>query len=495
MKLLNTVFRHVFFGGVLLATIPLAAATDTDTKEISLHDELAKQDALFFQRGFNECDMAYLDATISPDLKFYHDKSGFQDKALFMQNTQKYICSDMAHKPVRKLVADSLSTFPLYRDNILYGAIQHGRHQFYLREMGKPDQLTGAARFTSVWLKKGDDWQLSDVLSYDHQPAEAVTDNNQAAAIINLLEQHQVPALGLGIIEHGKLVSTQVYGELTPGTVAPQDTLFKVASLTKPVVTMLTLRLVAANKLQLDEPLAAYWVDPDIKADPNHLLLTPRLVLTHQTGFANWRYLEADNTLRFQFKPGTQHQYSGEGFEYLRRALEHKFGQSLEALAQQYVFEPAGMTDTYFWWSQGVDENRYARNHDSNGKAFETEKYYTANAAANLISTVEDYSKFMLFVMAQQQAMPAIYQDMQAHHVSIGPKHYFGLGWEIFSGFSGNESLLLHSGRDPGVSTLVAFSPQSQNGYVIFMNGDNATAVLEQLLSQLYLGTELWQRN
>ncbi|MAD77423.1 MAG: serine hydrolase [Rheinheimera sp.] len=495
MTLLNTVSRHLFFAAVLLATSPFAAATDTRIQDMSLHDELAQQDALFFQRGFNECDIAYLDATVSPELRFYHDKSGFQNKALFMQNTQKYICGDMANKPIRKLAADSLSTFPLHRDGILYGAVQHGQHQFYLREAGKPDQLTGTARFTSVWLKAGDDWQLSDVLSYDHQPAEVVNSNIQAAAIISLLHQNKVPALGLGIIEHGKLLSTQVYGELTPDTTAPQNTLFKVASLTKPVVTMLTLRLVNAGKLQLDEPLADYWVDPDLKADPKHLLLTPRIVLTHQTGFANWRYLETDNRLRFQFKPGTQHQYSGEGFEYLRRALEHKFGQSLEALAQQYVFEPAGMTDTYFWWSQGVNEHRYARNHDSNGKAFETERYYKANAAANLISTVDDYSKFMVFVMAQQQAMPAVYQDMQAHHVGIGPQHYFGLGWEIFSGFPGEQSLLLHSGRDPGVSTLAVFSPQSQNGYVIFMNGDNATAVLEQLLPQLYLGAELWQRN
>ena len=303
-------------------------------------------------------------------------------------------------------------------------------------------------------------------------PAKAEAKYANAAAINTLLQQHKVPALGLGIIENGNVVSAMVYGELTSGIAAPQNTQFKVASLTKPIVTMLTLRLVAAGKLQLDEPLAANWVDPDIKTDPNQLLLTPRIVLTHQTGFANWRYLEADNILRFQFKPGTKHQYSGEGFEYLRRALEHKFGQSLEALAKHYVFEPAGMTDTYFWWSQGVDETRYARNHDSSGKAFELEKYYQANAAANLISTVEDYSKFMVFVLAQQQAMPAVYQDMLKHHVIIGPEHAFGLGWEIFSGFSDGASLVLHSGRDPGVSTLAVFSPQSKNGYVIFMNGD-----------------------
>lgn len=512
LKTSPTRCRSLLSGGILIATCLFAAkllAAPTATasvqsatpaqQQLSLHDELAQQDAEFFQRGFNQCDLTYLQATLSPDLKFYHDISGFQDKALFMQNTQQYLCSDPAHKPIRKLTEGSLSTFPLSRDGQLYGAVQHGRHEFYLREAGKPDQLTGTARFTSVWLKRGDAWQLSDVLSYDHQPAAEqpsaqTEETDQTEVITSLLKQHKVPALGLGIIENGRLVSTQVYGELTPGTEAPQNTLFKVASLTKPVVTMLTLRLVAAGKLQLDEPLAKYWVDPDIQADQRHLLLTPRIVLTHQTGFANWRYLEEDNTLRFHFEPGTQHQYSGEGFEYLRRALEHKFGQPLETLAQQYVFTPAGMTDTYFWWTPEVDEQRYARNHDSKSTAFELEKYYQANAAANLLSTVQDYSKFMLFVLAQEQAMPAIFQDMLAQHVSIGPEHYFGLGWEIFTSFAGGESLLLHSGRDPGVSAFAVFSPQSHKGYVIFLNGDNAAPVLEQLLPQLYLGGELWQR-
>ena len=497
-------FAAALFPTQSVAEQPAASTTTSvNLTQSSLDDELARLDSEFFQRGFNECDFAYLDATISPELKFYHDQGGFQDKALFMQNTRQNLCSDPEHKPIRKLVEGSLSAYPLYSNGKLYGAVQHGRHQFYLREAGQPDKLTGSARFTSVWLKHGESWQLSDVLSYDHQPApdqdevtaELPTQKIDTAAINSLLKQHKVPALGLGIIENGKLVSTQVYGDLTPGTKAPQNTLFKVASLTKPIVTMLTLRLVGEGKLELDEPLSTYWVDPDIKADSRHLLLTPRIVLTHQTGFANWRYLEADNTLRFQFKPGTQHQYSGEGFEYLRRALEHKFGQSLEALAQQYVFTPAGMTDTHFWWTPEVDEQRYARNHDSSGKVLELEKYYKANAAANLISTVEDYSKFMLFVLAQEQAMPDVYQAMQTPYVNIGPEHYFGLGWEMFSGFSDGASLLLHSGRDPGVSTFAAFSPQTQNGYVIFMNGDNATPVLEQLLSQLYLGKELWQRH
>ena len=483
-----------------------AEAAQTPYTAETLHQTLSAKDAEFFQRGFNQCDLAYLETNVSAELKFYHDQGGFQDKKLFMQSVRQNLCSDPAHKPIRKLTAGSLRTFPLYKDQALYGAIQHGEHEFYLREPGKPDRLTGTARFTSVWLQQGDNWILSDVLSYDHQDpvaqlpqsGKAVTEPSiaepSAASIEALLKQHQVPALGLGVISQGKLQSVRVFGELQQGVPAPANTLFKVASLTKPIVSLLTLRLVGAGKLSIDEPLARYWVDPDVKADPRHLLLTPRLVLTHQSGFANWRYLEPGNKLQFQFQPGTQHQYSGEGFEYLRKALEAKFGQPLEQLAAQYVFTPAGMTDTHFYWTAAVDEQRYARNHDAKGQLLPLEKYSTANAAANLLTTVEDYSKFLLFVLAQQQAMPDLYQQMQTIQVKLKPNNGVGLGWEIFSGFSTGEALLLHTGKDPGVSTAAMLFPHSGNGYVIFMNGDNNVPVLEQLLPQLYLGAELWQR-
>ncbi len=478
-----------------------AEAAQTSYTAESLHQTLSDKDAEFFQRGFNQCDLAYLETTVSAQLKFYHDRGGFQDKKLFMQSVRQNLCSDPAHKPIRKLVAGSLKTFPLYKDQQLYGAIQHGEHEFYLREPGKADRLTGTARFTSVWLQQDDNWILSDVLSYDHQDPVAEAPNTgktvtepSAALIETLLKQHQVPALGLGVISQGKLQSVRVFGELQQGVPAPANTVFKVASLTKPIVSLLTLRLVAAGKLSLDEPLARYWVDPDVKADPRHLLLTPRLVLTHQSGFANWRYLEPNKKLQFQFQPGTQHQYSGEGFEYLRKALEAKFGQPLEQLATQYVFKPAGMTDTHFYWTADVDEQRYARNHDAKGQLLPLEKYSTANAAANLLTTVEDYSKFLVFVLAQQQEMPALYQQMQTIQVKLKPNNGVGLGWEIFSGFPAGESLLLHTGKDPGVSTAAMLFPHSGNGYVIFMNGDNNAPVLEQLLPQLYLGAELWQR-
>ena len=55
------------------------------------------------------------------------------------------------------------------------------------------------------------------------------------------------------------------------------------------------------------------------------------------------------------------------------------------------------MNDTHFWWDESMDEKRYVKNYDKDGKVLETTKYYKANAAANLLTTVEDMEIFFTF--------------------------------------------------------------------------------------------------
>ncbi len=139
----------------------------------SLFLELETQDSIFFERGFNNCDIEYLRKHLTADLKFYHDQSGFQDRRIFFENTQKYICNGNPKKPIRKLKDGSLEVFPLYNNGELYGAIQHGIHHFYLREEGKEDLYTSTAKFTTVWIKEDGLWKMSNVLSYDHHNAQS----------------------------------------------------------------------------------------------------------------------------------------------------------------------------------------------------------------------------------------------------------------------------------------------------------------------------------
>lgn len=157
---------------LLLLTISLTAQAQL-AKDASLHIEFKKQDSIFFQRGFNECDIEYLKNHISDDLKFYHDQSGFQDKSQFLENTQKYICSNSGKKPIRRVNQNSLEVFPLYNNGKIYGVIQNGTHDFYLKEKGQPDLWTSTAKFTHVWILDNKTWKINEVLSYDHKDSRS----------------------------------------------------------------------------------------------------------------------------------------------------------------------------------------------------------------------------------------------------------------------------------------------------------------------------------
>jgi len=99
---------------------------------------------------------------------------------------------------------------------------------------------------------------------------EKLTSASFQEELEQLMGEKNVPALGIGIIEDGVLRQVKVYGELKKNTPAPYNAIFNIASLSKPISTLLTLRLVSNGDWDLDEPLYHYWVDPDVKDDPLH---------------------------------------------------------------------------------------------------------------------------------------------------------------------------------------------------------------------------------
>jgi CubicO group peptidase (beta-lactamase class C family) len=305
----------------------------------------------------------------------------------------------------------------------------------------------------------------------------------------------RVPAVGIGIIEDGKLRKIMVYGDLKKDDPAPFNTIFQVASLTKPVTALVALKLVSSGEWKLDEPLSHYWVDPDVLNDPRHLLLTTRHVLSHQTGFDNWRWNNKSKKLAFNFDPGTKFRYSGEGYEYLRHALENKFNMSLEKLADSILFKPLNMTDTRFTWSDNIDLTRYAVPHDTSGTALEIPKNPESSAADFLKTTIEDYCEFSIAVMNGTGLTKEVWREMFTPQVRVSKNETFGLGWDIMNNLSNGEYAVFHTGSDAGTRTAVILLPKSRRGIVIFTNGDNGNKMIELVvLEYLDLGKEILDR-
>ena len=459
--------------------------------EDPLFQQVMILDSILFQEGFNKCNFEALNRITAEDLEFYHDQGGITlGKTDFLETTRKNICS-ISYKPIRKLDNESLEIYPLMSNGKIYGAIQSGVHEFYAKEEGKEPYLTSTAKFSHLWLKKEGTWLLKRVLSYDHRGPEKPHQKNifeDRSSVEAWLQENKVPALGLAVLKDFKLKEVKVYGELEEGVPVPFNTIFNVASLTKPIVTMLTLKLIDNGDWELDAPIYPLWTDPEVKDDPNSKLLTTRHILSHQTGFKNWRWENESGKLEFSFEPGTGYTYSGEGFEYLQKALESKFNRPLEVLADSLLFQPLAMNDTEFYWKNSVIEDRFAKWHNSEGvNEYQVVKDQTASAADDLLTTVEDYGKFAEFVLNGVGISEDLFREMVTDQLSENSGIKMGLGWELLPNLKGEEYAILHTGGDKGVFTLIMLLPETGEGIVMFTNGDNGNklsfTVIEEYLS------------
>lgn len=314
--------------------------------------------------------------------------------------------------------------------------------------------------------------------------------------IQTLLVKYDIPAVGIGIIDGSQIKYAKVFGERKKGSPAPLNTIFNIASITKPVVTLLTLKLVQQGQWDLDEPIFHYWIDPEVVNNPFHKKLTTRHILSHQSGFVNWRFQSETKKLTFTFEPGANHQYSGEGFEYLRQALERKFNRSLVQLMDSLLFHPLHMKDSRLYWDEKMDESRFAHWHDSKRKLHNpsTSKERAVNAAGSMLTTVEDFCKFSIDVINGTGISPELYKDMISNVVKMHEYHHWGLGWEVITNLPKEEFALVHGGADQGVQSMTVLLPQSKRGIVIFTNGDNGRLIFSDIIKETFdLGELIFQ--
>lgn len=479
------------------------------TSNSNLFKTILNLDSQLFEEGFNNCNLKLVDQIVTTDFEFYHDINGAQNKVQFIKAFKESLCATPNYKPIRKMVVGSMKVFPLYNNGELYGAIQKATHEFYIQEPEKELYKTNIALFNHLWIIEGTTWKLKRSLSYDHQMpkvdyGEKFEANFNQPIFINedkikqLLVQNKIPSVGIGYINDGKLQQVRVFGEKRKGHPAEYNTVYKVASLTKPVTAIITLKLVEKGLWNLDEPVSNYHIDTDIKDAPELKQLTTRHILSHQSGFPNWRHLNENKKLAFDFEPGSKFQYSGEGYEYLRKALATKFNKGLEVLAEELLFEPLAMHNTHFFWSDKIKEENYAFTHDEFANTLENIKYTSANAAANLLTTVQDYGNFMAHIMSGAGLSDQLHKEFLTPYSNKQPGIDWGLGCQLlFDLDKKGEFAIMHGGGDFGLKTIMLMLPNSKKGLLIFSNSENGMVIWRKLIEEYFgtVGEEIVRRN
>lgn len=214
--------------------------------------------------------------------------------------------------------------------------------------------------------------------------------------------------LAIAVVDEGRVRQVRSYGHRNErGAPLQTDTVMYGASLTKAVFGYTVMRLVDEGKLDLDRPVADYlprplpdYPDEDryapwsgLAGDARWRKLTPRILLTHSAGFANFAFLEPDGRLRIHFEPGTRYAYSGDGLILLQFVLERGLGIDLGTAMQQRVFDPLAMPDTSLRWRPDFARN-LADGWRADGSVEPHDERSTVRAAGSMDTTILDIANF-----------------------------------------------------------------------------------------------------
>ena len=222
--------------------------------------------------------------------------------------------------------------------------------------------------------------------------------------------------MAIAVIDHGRVGDVDAWGVRNArGDPLTKDTVMYGASLTKTVFAYTVMQLVDQGRLKLDTPLAddldkplpdyppdatfpdKYGPYKDLAGDPRWRRITPRMCLTHSTGFDNFWFIEPDHKLHIHFEPGSRFSYSGEGMILLQFAIEH--GRAAQGLGvdigtvAQADFDRLGMTRTKLTWRNGEDAN-VADGWNDQGEPQPHDKRSKIRMAGSMNSTIADLSKF-----------------------------------------------------------------------------------------------------
>ncbi|MCL5995431.1 MAG: serine hydrolase [Chloroflexi bacterium] len=325
--------------------------------------------------------------------------------------------------------------------------------------------------------------------------------------IEQIMEKADVAGLSCAILNDSQIVYQKAFGykNKRDGARNDEQTLFSAASFSKPVFAYLVMLLAEEKVIDLDKPLHEYLEKPlceypayaDLKGDDRYQQITARMVLSHSTGFPNWRFFTQDGKLSLLFAPGSRHSYSGEGIALLQMIVEVVTGRDLETLAQEMIFQPLGMTRSSYIWQTQFEAN-YASPHDEFGRP-RGAKIQPAkpDASGSMVTTAGDYARFLFGILNAKEQRITTMSEMLRSQIIINYKRMFGpdawkitdenqdihlawgLGWGRFDASCGRA--FFHTGHSFGWQNYTVTYIDKGIGIVMLSNSDNFESVAEAI--------------
>lgn len=308
------------------------------------------------------------------------------------------------------------------------------------------------------------------------------------------MDSLRIPGISIAIINDGKIVYHRALGVANVRTrkTVDQNSIFEAASLSKPVFAYFVLKMAEKDIIDLDRPLHFYLSDESMERDQRYKQVTARMVLSHNTGFPNWRWFdelpEGNGINRGDFflkqDPGTGFTYSGEAYQYLARVLAHVNFLNMNQindLFQKEVSTPLGMEHAYYVWDEYVGDHKVFGHKD--GK--ETNREWGAglphhnslifNAAGGLHTEAGSYARFLIGIMEEEGWYEESFEEMLKIHTKLSKNDQTyqedrAVAWSLGFGIKplSRDTLYWHGGDNKDFQSEFGFSLKNKFGYVFF---------------------------
>jgi len=328
--------------------------------------------------------------------------------------------------------------------------------------------------FVGLFLNAQSTFQISSPESQGVSSEKLIVLND---AMHSFVDNNDLSAIQTAIIKNGKLIHFDSYGssDISENTQLESDDIFRIASMTKPIVSVALMMLHEEGKFKLDDPVYKYIPEfknltvkkrKKIRPVKNHVKIID--LLRHSAGL-NFKgpddYRKTMNlTLEeytkeavkspLKFEPGTTwwYSYATDICGYLIEVLSD---EKLDDFLKNRIFDPLEMNDTFFELPAKkldrlttlyvVDEKEQLVSFDNKSNTPFKDKVILLNGSGGLLSTTEDYLKFSIMLLNNgtyndnKLISKATLDLMKLDHsiglkykkLAFGKKKGFGLGFEV----------------------------------------------------------------
>lgn len=326
------------------------------------------------------------------------------------------------------------------------------------------------------------------------------------AQLSTLIQESNIPGTAVAMVYKDQ-VFLRTFGVRSVKTRQPVDahTVFRIASLSKSMASVLTARLVRENKMHWNNYVVDYLPYFQLADADQTQRIQLRHLLSHTTGLPYHTYtnlVEAGiptkdiipklKTVKLVGPEGTVYSYQNASFSIIGEVHEVATGRSYEQLLQEKIFDPLGMTDASMTRASMLNGNNVALPHRAaKGGWYETtvsKKYYTAVPAGGVNASIHDMATYLRLLLGQFPDVlsdtdlapvftPLIKTPVKRRYFANWPKlqeAQYALGWRILN-YNGRK-LSYHSGFVNHYKGEMAVDHDQDIGFCLLMNAAGANA-------------------